>query len=91
MWVCLAPRKEIASIQEEKKKVLIVVDAVNELEGPPLCGLGWLPRRSGIVVTDPRWSQLQGPNVKTIYGPQALRDHGAVGRAAFIFRGSDFI
>ena len=30
--------------------MLIVVDAVNELEGAAALSLGWLPRRSGIVV-----------------------------------------
>ena len=35
--------RKAQTLTEEKKKVLIVVDAVNELEGAAALSLGWLP------------------------------------------------
>ena len=65
------------------------MDAVNELEGAAALSLGWLPRRSGIVVTTIRGgANSKDPNVKTVLAAlkEALRDHGTIGSASFIFR-----
>lgn len=51
----------------DTKRVLLVVDAVNELEGDAALSLGWLPRRAGVVVTTIRGgANKNDPNVKTV-------------------------
>jgi len=62
----------------DTKRVLLVVDAVNELEGAAALSLGWLPRRAGVVVTTIRGGvNKNDPNVKTVLAALKRRGVGA--------------